>query len=216
MSSVRSEIFQEFFRSFTGDQLGLLQSGEMMHESSMMYDPIPEVPKTISRSVMIELARNLEQLAKSTGIAGAIDLRYEDAPRGAIEIEIADRVLFEPGSSELMPESSAILDRIKIFLGVVLSLSNRRVTVEGHTDSTMPRHEAFVLSARRAIVVLNHLLAPGDDDSLLLPPERFTVVGYGYTRLKAIGDSPEDHAKNRRVRIYLHPPDVSIFGVESK
>ena len=212
MSSIRSETFQEFFRTFSGDRLGLMQEGATITESQLIYDPMPEVPKNSERSALVDLQRTLMERDLSTGVAGAVQLHMEDAPEGVIEIEIADRILFAPGSAELSDEAREVLPSVRVFLGRVLELSNRRVVIEGHTDSTIEPQQAFVLSGRRAVSVLNFLLTPGEDDTVVLPPERFSVIGYGSTHPRATGDTPEDLARNRRVRIYLHPPEASIFG----
>lgn len=214
MSSIRSDTFQEFFRTFSGDRLGLMQEGASITESQLMYDPLPEVPKNSERSAMVDLQRTLMERNLSTGVAGAVQLRMEDAPEGIIEIEIADHILFAPGSAELSDEAREVLAVLRVFLGRVLELSNRRVVIEGHTDTTIASQQAFVLSGRRAVAVLGFLLTPGEEDTAVLPPERFSVIGYGSTRPRSTGDTPEDLASNRRVRIYLHPPEASIFGRE--
>jgi chemotaxis protein MotB len=217
MSSIKAEGFQEFFRMLSGDRLGLLQVSDRSRMIAAVFDPLPEINKNVMRTALAEFAEGIQIEAGDTGVADAIELRFEDAPDGAVQVELADRILFEPGSVELLPDSRAILDRVRVFLGRILSFSNRRVVVEGHTDGTIPHREAFLLSARRAAEVLEYLLQHGVETGLPgLPPERFMTVGYGSLRPKVAEDTAEGRAKNRRVRIFLYPPDASIFTTERK
>ena len=213
MSSLRSEGVEMLVRSLSGDTLGLMQEGQSVHSSSMVFDPLPEVPKRAHRAALFEFSKSMqEEEVTGTGMPDAIEARVSDAPQGAIEIELADRILFEPGNSVLTPESKVMLDRLRLLLAMILTSSDRRITVEGHTDNSLPRREAYMLSARRAIAVVVYLLSPTEEGGPELPPGRIQVVGYGSSRPKATGDSPEDRAKNRRVRIYISPPDASIFS----
>jgi len=212
MSSISSERFQEFFRSFAGDQLGLMSAGEMVHSSDFVFDPIPDIPKSSSRAAMIDFASSVDAGLGSGSVADAVEFQVEDAPEGAISIILAEKALFREGSAELTAESSDFLNLLRNFLARVLEMSNRRVIVEGHTDNSLPPRDAYILSARRAVAVLDYLLSDREERGSWLPPERFIVAGYGSTRPKVPNDTPENRAANRRVRIYLEPPDASIFS----
>jgi chemotaxis protein MotB len=216
MSSITSEKFQEFFRSFTGDELGLLQAGDLVSSSGFIYDPIPEVPKSPARMALVDLANSTDTSEGTGSVADAVEFYVDDAPEGAISIVLADKILFEEGSATLTPEAQTFLLRLREFLARVLALSDRRVVVEGYTDDILPPREGYILSARQAVAVLDVLLAQREGDATVLPPERFMVVGYGAMRPKVPNDSPENRAVNRRVRILLQPPDASIFDTQNQ
>jgi chemotaxis protein MotB len=216
MASITSEKFQEFFRSFTGDALGLFQEGEMVDASGFIFDPMPEVAKSPAKAALVDFARSMDVSRGTGSVADAVEFYVEDAPEGAIAIVLAERILFEDDSTVLTPESYGFLTQLRGFLARVLALSDRRVVIEGHTDDSLSPRESYILSAQRAVAVLEFMLAQSENDTTVLPPERFMVVGYGSMRPKVPNDSPENRAINRRVRIYLQPPDASIFAFRNQ
>ncbi len=212
MSSISSERFQEFFRSFSGDELGLMMEGDMVHSSDFVFDPLPEVAKNPTRAALVDLSSSVEEGLGSGSVADAVEFYVEDSPDGAISIVLAEKVLFREGSAELTAESGEFLELLRNFLARVLEVSDRRVIIEGHTDNSLPPRDAYILSARRAVAVLDFLLSETEERGAWLPPERFMVAGYGSTRPKVPNDTPENQAANRRVRVFLEPPDASIFS----
>jgi chemotaxis protein MotB len=84
-----------------------------------------------------------------------------------------------------------------------LSINPRRIAVEGYTDNTVPLEESFVISARRAEIVLQYLLR-----NEALPPQLFSVVGYGSFKPVVENSSDLNRARNRRVRILVEPLGV--------
>jgi outer membrane protein OmpA-like peptidoglycan-associated protein len=105
---------------------------------------------------------------------------------------VLEGVNFVTDSSELTPESKAILDK------VAESLQEWRevdVEVEGHTDSVASPSYNLDLSQRRAESVREYLVSKGVASS------RLTAKGYGETHPVATNATPEGRAKNRRVEL---------------
>ena len=85
---------------------------------------------------------------------------------------------------------------------IAKQLSNSRIVIEGHSDSSMqgqvPAELVRVLSLERASAVRDELIATFGFDR-----NRFAVDGLGWDRpVKA--ENPDDHARNRRVEVRFY------------
>lgn len=116
------------------------------------------------------------------------------------ELGIADRVLFGVDSSDLQPESAAVIERLtKILLGVQIEGS----LVEGHTDSTGSAEYNQALSLRRAQAVKAAMVASGMGEAAV------RVIGLGETDPIESNDTEEGRAQNRRVVVIVAPSDLA-------
>ncbi len=116
------------------------------------------------------------------------------------ELGIADRVLFGVDSSDLQPESAAVIDRLtKILLGVQI----QGALVEGHTDSTGSPIYNQALSLRRAQAVKAAMITSG----MAEPAVR--VIGLGETDPIESNDTEDGRAQNRRVVVIVAPSDLA-------
>ena len=142
-----------------------------------------------------ELARNrelLEELKKQ-------NLEARETERGVV-VNLPD-VLFEFGKADLTSEARAKARSIADVLNE--QAKNRRVAVEGHTDSIGSDAFNQKLSERRAENVANALESAGVSN------QRVTVKGYGKRYPVAPNtnpdgtDNPAGRAKNRRVEVVI-------------
>lgn len=116
------------------------------------------------------------------------------------ELGIADRVLFGVDSSDLQPESAAVIERLtKILLGIGIG----GTLVEGHTDSTGSPVYNQALSLRRAQAVKAAMIGAGMTE----PSVR--VIGLGETDPIETNDTEEGRAQNRRVVVIVAPSDLA-------
>lgn len=116
------------------------------------------------------------------------------------ELGIADRVLFAVNSSDLQPESTAVIERLtKILLGIGVG----GTMVEGHTDSTGSSEYNQALSLRRAQAVKAAMVVTG----MAEPAVR--VIGLGETDPIESNDTDEGRAQNRRVVVIVAPSDLT-------
>ena len=132
------------------------------------------------------------ELKEGTGVS---------ADRDGVIFSVKAAALFQPGSADLAPESSQILDKvIKILKDYKLS-----IVVRGHTDdrpvSTSRYPSNWELSAARSAVALNYIITNGG-----IEINRAKAVGYADTRPAVPNDSEENRLKNQRVEFYLHMP----------
>ncbi len=101
-------------------------------------------------------------------------------------------VLFDAGRAELKPSASRTLLRLQQFLQLN---PQRRVRIEGYTDSRGAREANLQLSQARAQAVADILVELG------IAPARLEVHGYGEAHPLAANASARGRAQNRRVEI---------------
>ena len=113
-------------------------------------------------------------------------------------ISFQSAVFFPPDGVEIIPEMEETLrDMAKI-----LSKSDYKIIIEGHTDDQPPQNEALLnnwyVSATRAANILRFFIDEGGID-----PNRLSAFGYaGYSPI-VVNNSPENRTRNRRIDIVL-------------
>lgn len=125
----------------------------------------------------------------------SIDEEMIDVKRNKfwLEVEIKSSLLFESGSSELIPQSVPLLVELS---DIFRELPNR-IHIEGFTDNKPIRTPVFPsnweLSSARAAAVVRLFERNG------IEPERLAAIGYGEHKPVTDNDTEEGRARNRRV-----------------
>ncbi len=156
-----------------------------------------------------EVVKKIAQLIKATE-QDAMDLAAalkDQIAAGEVEIEtrgrqiiirIKEKGAFSSGSASLTRSYFKALKK----LGDILAAKQGDIAVQGHTDNVPIRTDRFRsnwdLSSARAVSVTHELLRSGK-----MPPERFTVSGYGSTRPMLDNKTAANRASNRRVEIVI-------------
>lgn len=135
-----------------------------------------------------QAAEALAALAKMVAV--------KDEPRGTV-ITLSGSVLFGSDRAILLPTALSRLDEVG---EVLLSNKERKVVVEGHTDSRGSEEHNLDLSRRRADAVRNHLVQQGYE------PDLIVALGLGEGQPVASNSNAEGRANNRRVEIVLTRP----------
>jgi outer membrane protein OmpA-like peptidoglycan-associated protein len=131
-----------------------------------------------------------EQAAR---LQGEIEkLKATPTPRGLL-LTLGD-VLFDTGKADLKPGASTKLDQLAQFLK---EHPDRRVQIEGFTDSVGSDAYNQELSQRRADAVKAALLARG------LDPSRIATEGYGKAYPVASNSDSGGRQLNRRVEVVI-------------
>jgi flagellar motor protein MotB len=103
---------------------------------------------------------------------------------------VLDKIYFDAGRWELLPESRAELERVLKFL----KLNNTvRILIGGHTDASGNRMQKIELSEKRANAVRTYLQKAG------IPPGRLQIKGYGMSSPVASNRTAKGRRRNRRV-----------------
>ncbi|MGA7722036.1 MAG: OmpA family protein [Ignavibacteriaceae bacterium] len=123
----------------------------------------------------------------------------KEEERGLV-ITLSGSVLFASNKSELLP---AAQDRLSHVADALLSTKERKLTVEGYTDSQGSYEFNKELSQRRADAVRTFLVSHG------YPAELITANGIGKDDPIADNATAEGRANNRRVEIIVnHAPKL--------
>ena len=117
----------------------------------------------------------------------------KEEERGSV-VTLSGGVLFRSAEATLMPSALTKLDQVAKAL---LSVRERNIIVEGHTDSQGSREYNQGLSERRANAVRDYLVQRG------YPADRIRISGRGEDNPIANNASPEGRANNRRVEIVI-------------
>jgi outer membrane protein OmpA-like peptidoglycan-associated protein len=139
-----------------------------------------EAAEQRARDAMMSL-----QLSKAASVA--------EAPQGIV-ITVPGGFLFRSEDAALMPAASDRLDKI---VAAVKEQGNRKILIEGHTDSRGADAYNMNLSRQRADSVANYLTSHG------IASEKVSAVGVGSSRPVASNETPEGRAMNRRVEITI-------------
>lgn len=119
-------------------------------------------------------------------------LQAEKTERGMV-LTLGD-VLFDVNKADLKPAGVRTVRRLSDFM---LQYEDRRVRVEGYTDSTGAESYNQDLSERRAMAVRDALLAEG------IARSRVEVIGYGEAYPVASNETSAGRQQNRRVEIVI-------------
>ena len=109
-----------------------------------------------------------------------------------------DNVLFDFDKTAVKPDGAKILDRLIAFLK---ENSDKRVALEGHTDSVGTEQYNQGLSERRANIVDEYLTSHG------ITADRITAVkGFGEDRPIDTNSTAAGRQRNRRVEFKVQQP----------
>jgi len=155
-----------------------------------------ELQKTKQQLEQEKTAREAaEAKAKDTlaKLAAANAAAVKEEPRGTV-ITMAGNVLFASNKSELLPGAQQSLGQVAEALR---DQDDKKILIEGHTDSRGSQATNMALSKARADAVGAFFTSRG------VATERITTVGVGPSRPIADNATAEGRANNRRVEIVI-------------
>lgn len=127
------------------------------------------------------------------------DLRAKKTDRGVV-VTLGD-VLFDTGKSTLKPGAYKTIDRLA---EVLKEDPQRKVLIEGHTDSVGSEEFNQQLSERRAQAVQAALVERG------VQPSQIRTVGRGETAPVASNEDPGGRQQNRRVEMVFQEGGTQV------
>jgi outer membrane protein OmpA-like peptidoglycan-associated protein len=147
-----------------------------------------------------------EATQQAAGLQAEMDaLKAKPTDRGLV-LTLGD-VLFETGRADLNPGAARNLDRLVQFLG---DHPERRVEIDGYTDSVGTDSFNLDLSQRRADTVKSVLVNRGID------PARVTTQGYGKDFNVASNADSGGRQLNRRVEVVIGGEDGAAVAARSR
>lgn len=123
------------------------------------------------------------------------ELKQEQTERGTV-FTLSD-ALFATGKADLKAGTQASFDRLANRLN---ESPDRKIVVEGHTDSTGSDEYNLTLSQQRADAVKNYLIGKG------VASDRVSAVGKGEGFPVASNDTASGRQQNRRVEVIIENP----------
>lgn len=135
-------------------------------------------------------AKSKDMLAR---LAAANAAAVKEEPRGTV-ITLSGGVLFASNKSQLLPGAQNSLTQVA---EAIKTQDDKKVLIEGHTDSRGSDATNQALSKARADSVASFLISQG------VPSDRITTAGLGPSRPVADNNSAEGRANNRRVEIVI-------------
>ncbi len=126
----------------------------------------------------------------------------KEEARGMV-ITLSGSVLFASGKFALLNTAMTKLDQVAEALKA--QDADKRMVVEGHTDSQGSDKVNQPLSLNRGNAVRDYLVTRG------VASEKITAVGLGSTRPIVDNKSAENRANNRRVEIIISPAPLSAL-----
>ena len=147
--------------------------------------------QSVAEAAISEANRLADELNALEG-----ELEAEQTNRGLV-LTLGD-LLFDTGGAELKEGAEVSMDRLAAFLN---ENPERRLLIEGHTDSRGTDDFNKELSAKRADAVAEALVERG------IPSERLRSVGLGEGYPVAGNDSTAGMQQNRRVEIVVSNDD---------
>ena len=153
-----------------------------------------------SREANVAVAQRNAALEQSAQLQAEVEaLKAKQTDRGLV-LTLGD-VLFDTGRASLSPGAAAKLDRLAQFLN---EHPDRRVQIEGFTDSVGGDAYNLDLSERRAEAVKAALTMRGID------PSRIATEGYGKAYPVASNGDSGGRQLNRRVEVVIGNANTAI------
>lgn len=154
-----------------------------------------EILKNKTNQIAIEQKGRMEaeQIAEDA-LADLAELAaIKEEARGLV-ITLSGNVLFASNESTLLPAAQNQLKRV---VDALLVTKEKKLIIEGHTDSQGSNNYNQQLAQRRADVVRSYLVSRGYSGELI------QANGIGEERPVATNESAEGRANNRRVEIVI-------------
>ena len=148
-----------------------------------------------SRASEAEFARREAELASQqiTSLTRQLEnLQLRETESGVV-VTLGD-VLFATGQAQLVEGGQSSLEEV---VDLLQTEPDKKIRVEGHTDSRGDAAANLLLSEQRAQAVRDSLINLGVD------PERITAMGMGEDFPIASNDDEDGRARNRRVDVIL-------------
>ncbi|MEO8062097.1 MAG: OmpA family protein [Pseudomonadota bacterium] len=181
----------------------LLSARENEADNAVARAQASQAQAEAARNEAVNAQSQLSQAqAESQRLAAELqDLQASQTSRGIV-LTLQD-VLFDTGRSQLKPGAERSLDQIATFLR---EHQERRVQVEGFTDSQGTNEYNLELSQRRADAVAMAIIQRGID------AQRVRAMGYGEEYPKASNENAGSRQLNRRVEIIVSNGEQAIPG----
>jgi chemotaxis protein MotB len=158
-----------------------------------------ELQQVIARQDSI--TKRLNDILRNALLGFQTDELSVEIKNGKVYVSMSDKLLFKSGSAAIETKGK---EAIKVLADVLSKNQDIDILIEGHTDNVPIRtaiyRDNWDLSVVRATSIVRILT-----DEYKISPMRLTASGKGEFSPRALNDTPEGRASNRRTEIILSP-----------
>ena len=168
-----------------------LKKAQLNSDYQQRVDSLSSVYEQKLKDMIASLNQQLD-----SSVSAIPEVSMHKTAEGTV-ISIGDSILFRPGSADLSENGKNVLNKV---LAVIKDYPDKRVRVDGHTDSdpilrTKSKYSSnWDLSATRAVHVVEQLT-----ESSVIKGERISVAAY--SKFRPV--DAKDKKLNRRVEIVV-------------
>ncbi len=192
-----NEYYESLGMSQEGDADSMIQSlseGEQQELLEMLEEQKYEEMLQESE----EMAEFIEQMAKSEGIAGQLEI---DFTAQYVQITLNGALLFDPAMPDVRKNAMPFMDKVG---NILKNFSSNMIEITGHTDTVPllddPKYDDnWDLSSARAKSVMMYLVKEKGLDI-----KKMKAAGRGEYEPIASNETNEGRAQNRRVEIKIY------------
>ncbi len=191
--------------------LALKQKTDELNEKERLLQErekaLNELQQVIARQDSI--TKRLDDILRNALLGFQTDELSVEIKNGKVYVSMSDKLLFKSGSASVETKGK---EAIKVLADVLSKNQDIDILIEGHTDNipirTAVYRDNWDLSVGRATSIVRILI-----DDYKIDPKRLTASGKGEFSPRALNDSPEGRASNRRTEIILSPKLDEIMGL---
>lgn len=175
-------------------------------KSRTQSDSIAELNRRVRR--LREAAKATKKLRrKIRRLKAKLAEAKSKTAKEAVFVKLDATPMFEAGSARFTPEGQALIDTV---VPLLKQYDNRMIQVRGHTDALPVTKDSsfesnWELSAQRAINVVKYLVYVKG-----IRKDRIMATGMAGYHSRASNETEQQRAKNRRVEIFLYPPQSAL------
>jgi flagellar motor protein MotB len=166
-----------------------------------------------------ETSKQLQALQASTTFRGGASISANSSAKQALQtislpglevkqegdqvrIAIPSDKLFRPGTAQMTPEASRILDEVAS--AIARSYSRQRIIVEGHSDNTPGNQvNAHLLTNAQSQLVFQHFVQKNN-----LPARQLSILAMGENHPLASNATPAGQSQNRRIEVVVYADSI--------
>jgi len=208
-SALANELRQELQKAGKNVDGLMAEKGKMrqaLDEAKVRLEELRRAQEAAQKRA--DLLKNLINKFKRMIESGDLKIVLRD---GRMVLQLRNDVLFDSGKIEVKPAGR---DALKDVAKVLVTLTDRKLQVVGHTDNRPIQTERFPsnweLSTSRAISVVKFLITEGVKAELL------SAAGHSEHDPVATNDNDDGRAKNRRIEIVLQPNLSELIAVPTE
>jgi outer membrane protein OmpA-like peptidoglycan-associated protein len=186
---------EEIYIEIDIDELLSQIANETQNNQKQNSEPKVNLPSELEVDIDMDIEEQLMPISPPPAVVSEAEVKVaQERRKAAIQSFKLLAATFETGSAALSP--SAKMD-ISLMADKIKKMDYKKITVEGHTDSTGETNVNLNLSKRRAKTIYDEFIEAG------IPREKIEYIGFGSAIPIDSNATEAGKSKNRRVEIFV-------------